>query len=295
MNIFKFLASDNYIILNVDVIHTFGLDEAIMIGELAKKQKYWQDSKRLDEHGGFFLTIDDCEADTGLSRFKQDKSIAHLEELGIVKCSSYGMPMKRHFYINWDEFENKFSSLQASDNQFVSQLQPVCKPVTNQFVSQSQTICKPVTSTNTSYTNTSCTNTSIKDIEVQGECVNSSSLENNNLVEMEKSSKKKKSPPFEKITKAVNEIGTPDYLNDKIYKWAKVWIGEVNATTLASRIKNLPAKFNGDVNKMEASVDMSIAKGWKDFYEPKTYDKQTPYTSPKQQVNKSEAETLINL
>ena len=49
MEILDLLANDNYIIVNKDLAKVFGLNEAIMLGELPADYKYWKCEDRLLE------------------------------------------------------------------------------------------------------------------------------------------------------------------------------------------------------------------------------------------------------
>ena len=52
MNILDFLASDNYIALNRDLVRLFGLQEAVLFSELCSEYRYWDNNNGLDD--GYF-------------------------------------------------------------------------------------------------------------------------------------------------------------------------------------------------------------------------------------------------
>lgn len=99
MNAWDLLARGNYIMFNKELAHTVGVDEAIMIGELASGHKQHKDQLK---DGYFYLTIDTVEMDTALSEKRQRTAIKHLEEMGILETKLMGLPAKRYFKLNPD-------------------------------------------------------------------------------------------------------------------------------------------------------------------------------------------------
>ena len=57
MDIIDLLANDNYVIANKTVAKTYGLEEAILLGELASEYKYWARREELKD-GYFYSTIE---------------------------------------------------------------------------------------------------------------------------------------------------------------------------------------------------------------------------------------------
>ena len=110
MTILQLIASENYISVNKDLIKLLGLEEAIMLGELASEQYYWQKENRLVEDAWFFSTIENIEENTGLSGHKQRKALKSLEDMGLIEQKIKGIPAKRYIRIIEKQVFNLFNS-----------------------------------------------------------------------------------------------------------------------------------------------------------------------------------------
>lgn len=119
MDAFALLAHGNYIMFNKELAHTLGVDEAIMIGELASSHE--QHKNQLKD-GYFFLTIETVERDTALSVKRQRTAIKHLEELGIVETKLMGLPAKRYFKLNSDVLFEKVNNMSPTETYSCSDL-----------------------------------------------------------------------------------------------------------------------------------------------------------------------------
>lgn len=97
----ELLAAGNYIAVNRSLIKTFGLECAVLIGELSSESLYWKEHGQLEE-GWFFSTIENVEESTGLSGYQQRKALSSLCELGIIETAQRGLPKKRYIRINFD-------------------------------------------------------------------------------------------------------------------------------------------------------------------------------------------------
>lgn len=91
------LTSDGYIIVNKGVLRGFGMNEAVLLGELSSKYKYWKEHNQLTEDGYFYATMEDLERETTLSPYAQRKAFKKLEELGMIKTKLMGIPPKKFF------------------------------------------------------------------------------------------------------------------------------------------------------------------------------------------------------
>ena len=108
MDIISLLASDNYIVVNKDIIKTYGINTALLIGEIASEYNYYLKNNLLDEDGMFYSTIENIEENTGLSRHQQKTSLEELKELEIIDIVIKGMPAKRYIKLNIENLTNKF-------------------------------------------------------------------------------------------------------------------------------------------------------------------------------------------
>lgn len=100
MGILSLIASRNFIAVNKTLIKVFGLDEAIMLGELASEFEYWQEQGRLDEDNFFFSTVENIEDNTGIKEKRQRAILNNLKEKGVVEMKLKGLPAKRYIKIN---------------------------------------------------------------------------------------------------------------------------------------------------------------------------------------------------
>ena len=101
MDIFDLLASDNYFIVNKDLIKIIGLHETIILGELSAEYKYWKKEDKLTENGLFFSTQENIENNTGLSEYQIRQSINNLVNLNIIEIVKKGLPAKNYYKFNY--------------------------------------------------------------------------------------------------------------------------------------------------------------------------------------------------
>lgn len=94
-----FLDSGNYIAANRSLIRAFGLNVAVIIGELASEARYWKREGKLED-GWFFSTVENIEEATGINAYYQRDAIKQLQELGFIETKYKGLPRKRYFRIN---------------------------------------------------------------------------------------------------------------------------------------------------------------------------------------------------
>jgi hypothetical protein len=102
MDVIDLLANDNYIIANKTVAKTYGLEEAILLGELASEYKYWVRREELKD-GYFYSTIENVKENTTLSDKRQRSALTTLKEAGIVEVKLMGIPAKRYIKIHVEQ------------------------------------------------------------------------------------------------------------------------------------------------------------------------------------------------
>ena len=98
----EFLASGNFIAVNRSLVKAFGLDAAVMVGELASEAMYWYEKGKL-EGGWFYSTIENVEEATGLSGYQQRKAISRLVAEGVIQTALKGLPKKRYIRIDFEK------------------------------------------------------------------------------------------------------------------------------------------------------------------------------------------------
>lgn len=119
MNILRLIASDSFITVNKELIKHFGLEGAVLIGELASEYDYWTKNNGITPDGYFFSTIENIDEKTGLSEHRQRQAIKKLEEQNIVSVKVKGLPAKR--YIKLDE-QNLVKLFEASSEKLQAQV-----------------------------------------------------------------------------------------------------------------------------------------------------------------------------
>lgn len=99
MGLVSMIASNNYIVVNKQLARAFGLEEAVILGELASEMEYWQQRGELQE-GFFYSTIENVKDSTTLSDKRQRSALNTLKDAGIVDVKLAGLPAKRYIRIN---------------------------------------------------------------------------------------------------------------------------------------------------------------------------------------------------
>lgn len=103
MSVLDLIASRNFIAVNKTLVKIFGLEEAIILGELASEYAYWQDRNELDAEGFFFSTVENIEENTALKEKRQRKAINNLQNAGIIEIKLKGLPAKRYIKISTEQ------------------------------------------------------------------------------------------------------------------------------------------------------------------------------------------------
>lgn len=99
MNVLQLIAADNFIAVNKTLIQAFGIEAAILLGELASEAVYWENRGETEE-GYFYSTVENVEERTTLSGYQQRKALALMQEKGVVDViSKKGSPPKRYIKI----------------------------------------------------------------------------------------------------------------------------------------------------------------------------------------------------
>lgn len=122
MSILYLIASENFISVHRDLIKAFGVEAALLIGELASEFDYYSRRDKLVD-GYFYSTVENIKDKTGLSEHQQRKAFKVLQENQIVEIKKMGIPAKRFVKIDEQVFLNvyhkwcKISSTGASKNE----------------------------------------------------------------------------------------------------------------------------------------------------------------------------------
>ena len=95
----KNIIGTNFIITNRDLINEFGINSALMLGELYGRRNYFRERNEL-RYGYFFATKNSIEKSTKLSPYKQRKATSILSKAGIVDVKYMDMSPKTYYKIN---------------------------------------------------------------------------------------------------------------------------------------------------------------------------------------------------
>ena len=89
-----------YIKYSKDFAKKYGLEAAILWGELISQFCYWDAKGMLKDDKWFFATIERLEAETTLSGKRQRKAIEVLTGAGLIETKLFGVPARKYFSIN---------------------------------------------------------------------------------------------------------------------------------------------------------------------------------------------------
>ena len=109
MGILQLISTSNFITVNKDLIKELGLEEAIMLGELASEYDYWNNKNEIED-GYFYSTIENIEEKTTLTAYKQRKCLENLKNKGIIDIQIRGIPAKRYIKINEEKVVEIFNN-----------------------------------------------------------------------------------------------------------------------------------------------------------------------------------------
>ena len=93
------IISTNFIMTNRDIIAKFGVNSAVMLGELYGRMNYFRKRNEL-KFGYFFATKESIEKSTKLSPYKQRKATSILQNVGILDVKHIDIPPKTYYRIN---------------------------------------------------------------------------------------------------------------------------------------------------------------------------------------------------
>ena len=239
MDIVSYLASDNYIIVNKALIKTFGLNEAVMLGELCTEYRHWLKEDKLED-GMFYSTIDNIENNTGLTAHEQRQAIKSLENAGVLTTELKGVPAKKYFRIDTDS---------------------VVKILTTCSADFSQQDVKNLHSSNNKNNNKKSNNTLSKD-----------KVENFLISEIVKP---KKPSMWDKCVSKINDFTDDEILKEYLIQCLKLFTENSREAGKSFYTNHFIGKLNdlkslSTDNHIQRKIALqTLNKGWNGFYELK--------------------------
>lgn len=103
MNVLQLVANKSFITVNKVIAQNFGLDAAVLLGELASTQVYWEEQGGLDSEGMFYQTCEQITQNTTLSKHQQARAAKALEDAGVLKTKKKGLPPMKYYVIDADK------------------------------------------------------------------------------------------------------------------------------------------------------------------------------------------------
>lgn len=271
MSILQQFASNNYIVVNKTFIKLFGLEEAIILGELCSEYDFWEKNEKLVD-GMFFCSVNKLEENTGLNDYQQRKAIKHLEKEGVIKTALKGVPATRYFYI--DE----------------TQLLNFLKPSSENFKELDVKNLKPSNYITNNNKNKTISLSNDKDI------VAKNSLPSKNISSQflgSAKTKQHKETLYSKCISLINEFTDDDSLKNLLIKFLKVRLANSQESGIPFYQNNFKGLLNTlkklaeNTSEQKQIVKQTLDNGWNSFYELKN---NTTNNSKKHELNYLEGE-----
>lgn len=116
--ILRLMSNRNYGTYNKSIARAYGIEVAIILGELAGEYDYYYEQGRIDDDW-FYSTSENIEYNTSLTYYQQTKAINKLIKLGVIEQKRAGIPAKRYFRFNTQKLEQVIKKI---DKQFSKNL-----------------------------------------------------------------------------------------------------------------------------------------------------------------------------
>lgn len=266
-------ASNNYGLYNKTLAKKIGLHESIFLGEIISEYDYWNRMHSLTDDGYFYSTVENVMESTTLSDYQQRSIIKHLVELKILDVKVAGMPAKRYFRINEEQFyailleEDK----DADNNSELTSSKETCyKDSTELTTSSKESKEQDLNSVKTNNNNIPLTNKNNNIVLTATPFINNSGKVSNLLENETKQldTKPKKKSNLEQCTdltfELISDSDLAEYVNNylvdqKLYK-------SINVTQWKMRLEHLLQYAKGRTDLAKEIVKQTWARGYRDFY-----------------------------
>ena len=266
-------ASNNYGLYNKTLAKKIGLHESIFLGEIISEYDYWNRMHSLTDDGYFYSTVENVMESTTLSDYQQRSIIKHLVELKILNVKVAGMPAKRYFRINEEQFyailleEDKDSD---NNPESTSSKETCYKDLTELTTSSKESKEQDLNSVKTNNNNIPLTNKNNNIVLTATPFINNSGKVSNLLENETKQldTKPKKKSNLEQCTdltfELISDTDLAEYVNNylvdqKLYK-------SINVTQWKMRLEHLLQYTKGRTDLAKEIVKQTWARGYRDFY-----------------------------
>ena len=266
-------ASNNYGLYNKTLAKKIGLHESIFLGEIISEYDYWNRMHSLTDDGYFYSTVENVMESTTLSDYQQRSIIKHLVELKILDVKVAGMPAKRYFRINEEQFyailleEDKDSD---NNPESTSSKETCYKDLTELTTSSKESKEQDLNSVKTNNNNIPLTNKNNNIVLTATPFINNSGRVSNLLENETKQldTKPKKKSNLEQCTdltfELISDSDLAEYVNNylvdqKLYK-------SINVTQWKMRLEHLLQYAKGRTDLAKEIVKQTWARGYRDFY-----------------------------
>ena len=266
-------ASNNYGLYNKTLAKKIGLHESIFLGEIISEYDYWNRMHSLTDDGYFYSTVENVMESTTLSDYQQRSIIKHLVELKILNVKVAGMPAKRYFRINEEQFDAiLLEDDKDSDNnsELTSSKETCYKDLTELTTSSKESKEQDLNSVKTNNNNIPLTNKNNNIVLTATPFINNSGKVSNLLENETKQldTKPKKKSNLEQCTdltfELISDSDLAEYVNNylvdqKLYK-------SINVTQWKMRLEHLLQYAKGRTDLAKEIVKQTWARGYRDFY-----------------------------
>ena len=266
-------ASNNYGLYNKTLAKKIGLHESIFLGEIISEYDYWNRMHSLTDDGYFYSTVENVMESTTLSDYQQRSIIKHLVELKILNVRVAGMPAKRYFKINEEQFYAMLledDGDTSNDTDLTSSKETCYKDLTELTTSSKESKEQDLNSVKTNNNNIPLTNKNNNIVLTAAPFINNSGRVSNLLENETKQldTKPKKKSNLEQCTdltfELISDSDLAEYVNNylvdqKLYK-------SINVTQWKMRLEHLLQYAKGRTDLAKEIVKQTWARGYRDFY-----------------------------
>lgn len=266
-------ASNNYGLYNKTLAKKIGLHESIFLGEIISEYDYWNRMHSLTDDGYFYSTVENVMESTTLSDYQQRSIIKHLVELKILNVRVAGMPAKRYFKINEEQFYAMLLEDDGdtnNDTDLTSSKETCYKDLTELTTSSKESKEQDLNSVKTNNNNIPLTNKNNNIVLTAAPFINNSGKVSNLLENETKQldTKPKKKSNLEQCTdltfELISDSDLAEYVNNylvdqKLYK-------SINVTQWKMRLEHLLQYAKGRTDLAKEIVKQTWARGYRDFY-----------------------------